>query len=65
MMALQTKVPQKKPPRGTHPLRCPACQSSEVHLAPPEGEFVVIVCMSCYKRWAISVAPEPEPPEVA
>jgi hypothetical protein len=37
-----------------------------VHLAPPEGEFVVIVCMTCYKRWAISVAPDPaEPPQVA
>ena len=56
----------KKPPRGTHPLRCPACQSSEVHLAPPEGEYVVIVCMSCYKRWAISVVPDsPDAPDVA
>jgi len=65
MMPLQKK-PLQKPPRGTHPLRCPACQSAEVHLAPPEGEFVVIVCMTCYKRWAISVAPDPaEPPQVA
>jgi hypothetical protein len=36
-----------------------------VHLAPPEGEYVVIVCLSCYKRWAISVADSPEPPDVA
>ena len=55
-----------KLPRGSHPLRCPACQSSKVHLVPPEGEYVVIVCLNCYKRWAISVAPEPtEGPEVA
>jgi hypothetical protein len=53
-------------PLGSHPLRCPACQSLRVHVIPPEGEFVMIVCLSCYKRWAISVAPEtPEPPEVA
>jgi transcription elongation factor Elf1 len=57
---------QKKVPRGSHPLRCPACQSAQVHLVPPEDEFVVIVCLSCYKRWAISAEPEvPEPPEVA
>jgi hypothetical protein len=59
-------VLEKKLPRGSHPLRCPACQSTTVHLAPPEGEYVVIVCLSCYKRWAISVASDtPDPPEVA
>jgi LSD1 subclass zinc finger protein len=57
---------QPKLPRGTHALRCPACQSAKVHLVPPEGAYVVIVCLNCYKRWAISAAPEvPEPPEVA
>ena len=64
----QKKAPrvQKKVPRGSHPLRCPACQSAEVHLVPPEGEYVVIVCVSCYKRWAVSTEPElPEPLDVA
>jgi hypothetical protein len=56
---------EKKLPRGSHALRCPACQSARVHLVPPEGEFMVIVCLSCYKRWAISATPEPEPKEVA
>jgi hypothetical protein len=57
---------KKRLPRGSYPLRCPACQSSKVHLAPPEGEYVVIVCLSCYKRWAISVAPDvPDAPDVA
>jgi hypothetical protein len=55
---------EKKLPHGSLPLRCPACQSTRVHLAPPEGEFVVLVCLNCYKRWAVSVAPDP-PPDVA
>jgi LSD1 subclass zinc finger protein len=63
---MRALLEKKKLPRGSHPLRCPACQSTTVHLAPPEGEYVVIVCLSCYKRWAISVAPDsPEPPDVA
>ena len=49
-------------PRGSHPLRCPACQSAQVHLVPPEQEYLVIVCLSCYKRWAISAAPDSQEP---
>ena len=63
---VQKKVPQKKVPRGSHQLRCPACQSAQVHVAPPEGEYIVIVCLSCYKRWAVSVAADsPDPLDVA
>lgn len=59
--------PEKIPlPRGAHLLRCPACQSADVHVAPREGEYIVIVCVSCYKRWAVSLASDdPESPGVA
>ena len=44
----------------------PGVSVGEVHLVPPEGEYVVIVCTSCYKRWAISTEPDPpEPLDVA
>jgi hypothetical protein len=56
---------KKKLPLGSKPLRCPACQSSNVHVAPREGEFVVIVCINCYKRWAVSLEPPSDSPEVA
>jgi hypothetical protein len=35
-------------------------------VAPREGEFIVIVCINCYKRWAVSLEPDPlDSPDVA